>query len=192
MSSLEIDFKTMSPDFHHYISQQSEKLKIIRDEVQENAIKVGESMKERENQKTNHLRLDIDDYVYMLKDPTGPGRILKPKYSGPYVVDEIKSPHLVTLRDKSTGKLFKNPVHLERLKIAYVRAPNQGNFFLPRVTTHGKNRQDDEPSNTDLIKLSVPANHKADSSFILNPTAAEQGTESNSLSELDEPSEPVI
>jgi hypothetical protein len=67
----EIDFKSMSPDVHHYISQQSEKLKIIRDEVQENATKAGESMKERENQKTNPLRLDIDDYVYMLKDPTG-------------------------------------------------------------------------------------------------------------------------
>jgi hypothetical protein len=39
----EIDFKSMSPDVHHYISQQSEKLKIIRDEVQENATKAGES-----------------------------------------------------------------------------------------------------------------------------------------------------
>ena len=68
LSSLEIDFKTMSPDFHHYISQQSEKFKIIR----ENATKAGESMKERENQKTNPLRLDIGDYVYMMKDPTGP------------------------------------------------------------------------------------------------------------------------
>lgn len=28
-------------------------------------------MKEREKQKINPLRLDIDDYVYMLKDPTG-------------------------------------------------------------------------------------------------------------------------
>jgi CRISPR/Cas system-associated protein Cas10 (large subunit of type III CRISPR-Cas system) len=71
LSSLEIHFKSMSPDVHHYISQQSEKLKIIRDEVQENATKAGESMKEREKQKINPLRLDIDDYVYILKDPTG-------------------------------------------------------------------------------------------------------------------------
>jgi hypothetical protein len=28
-------------------------------------------MKEREKQKINPLRLDIDDYVYILKDPTG-------------------------------------------------------------------------------------------------------------------------
>lgn len=117
---------------------------------------------------------------------------MKPKYSGLYVVAEIKSSHLVTLRDKSTGKLFKNPVHLDKLNIAYVRAPNPGNFFLPRVTTDDKNRQDDQPPNADLIKLNVPTNHEADSSFILNSIAAEQGTESNSLSELDEPSEPVI
>lgn len=117
---------------------------------------------------------------------------MKPKYSGLYVVAEIKSSHLVTLRDKSTGKLFKNSVHLDRLNIAYVRAPNPGNFFLPRVTTDDKNRQDDQPPNADLIKLNVPTNHEADSSFILNSIAAEQGTESNSLSELDEPSEPVI
>jgi hypothetical protein len=63
-------------------------------------------------------------------------------YSGLYVVAEIKSSHLVTLRDKSTGKLFKNSVHLDRLNIAYVRAPNPGNFFLPRVTTDDKDRQD--------------------------------------------------
>jgi hypothetical protein len=91
--------------------------------------------------------------------------------------------NLVTLRDKSTGKLFKNSVHLDRLNIAYVRAPNPGNFFLPRVTTDDKNRQDDQPPNADLIKLNVPTNHEADSSFILNSIAAEQGTESNSLSD---------
>ena len=107
-----------------------------------------------------------------IERPNRTGRKLKPKYSGLYVVAEIKSSHLVTLRDKSTGKLFKNPVHLVRLNIAYVRAPN--------------------PPNADLIKLNVPTNHEADSSFILNSIAAEQGTESNSLSELDEPSEPVI
>ena len=81
---------------------------------------------------------------------------------------------------------------MDRLKIAYVRAPNPGNFFLPKVTTHDKNRRDDQPPNTDIIKLNVPANHEADRSFILNPTAAEQGTQKNSLSDLDEPSEPVI
>lgn len=60
------------------------------------------------------------------------------------------------------------------------------------MTTHDRNIQDDQPPNADLIKLNVPTNHEADSSFILNSIAAEQGTESISLSELDEPSEPVI
>jgi hypothetical protein len=45
----------------------------------------------------------------MLTEPTGKGRKLQSQYSGPYVVDKINSPHLVTLRQKSTGKLFKTP-----------------------------------------------------------------------------------
>ena len=51
-------------------------------------------------------------------------------------MDKINSPHLVTLRQKSTGKLFKNPVHLDRLKVAYVRAPNSTNFYIPKIVTN--------------------------------------------------------
>ncbi|CAC5380018.1 unnamed protein product [Mytilus coruscus] len=53
------------------------------------------------------------------------------KYSGPYVVHEILSPHLVKLREKDSGKLFKNPVHLDRLKVVFVCAPNPTNYFIP-------------------------------------------------------------
>ncbi|VDI79601.1 Hypothetical predicted protein [Mytilus galloprovincialis] len=67
----------------------------------------------------------------MLKEVVGPGKKLQPKYAGPYVVHEILSPHLVKLREKDSGKLFKNPVHLDRLKIAFVRAPNPTNYFIP-------------------------------------------------------------
>ena len=51
-------------------------------------------------------------------------------------MDKINSPHLVTLRQKSTGKLFKNPVQLDRLKVAYVRAPNPTNFYIPKIVTN--------------------------------------------------------
>ncbi|CAC5394394.1 unnamed protein product [Mytilus coruscus] len=67
----------------------------------------------------------------MLKEVVGPGKKLQPKYSGPYVVHEILSPHIVKLREKDSGKLFKNPVHLDSLKIAFVRAPNPTNYFIP-------------------------------------------------------------
>jgi hypothetical protein len=57
-------------------------------------------------------------------------------------------------------------MYTDKLNIAYVRAPNPGNFFLPRVTTHDKNRQDDQPPNADLIKLNVPTNHEAVSDVV--------------------------
>lgn len=78
-------------------------------------------MTERENVKANELKLSVGDFVYMLKDAVGPGKKLQPKYSGPFVIQELLSTHLVKLKDKETGKLFKNPVHLDRLKIAFVR-----------------------------------------------------------------------
>ncbi|CAC5369828.1 unnamed protein product [Mytilus coruscus] len=100
------------------MNQQIDKLKLIREEAVVSAQKASEIMKERENKKTNPLKLNIGDFVYMLKEVVGPGKKLQPKYSGPYVVHEILSPHLVKLREKDSGKLLKNPVHLDRLKIA--------------------------------------------------------------------------
>jgi hypothetical protein len=44
---------------------------------------------------------------------------LQPKYYGPFIVNEILSPTLVKLKDKNTGKLFKNLIHMDRLKIAF-------------------------------------------------------------------------
>ena len=71
----------------------SQKLTVIRAEVAANTLKEGELMAQRENKRTNPLNLKVGDYVYMLTDPTGKGRKLQSKYSGPYVVDKINSPH---------------------------------------------------------------------------------------------------
>jgi hypothetical protein len=49
-----------------------------------------------------------------------PGRKFQPKYTRPLVVHKLVSDHIVKLRNPSTGKLFRNDVHLDRLKIAYV------------------------------------------------------------------------
>ncbi|CAC5402263.1 unnamed protein product [Mytilus coruscus] len=131
VSKLGIDLNSLHSDYHSYMNQQIDKLKLIREEAVVNAQKASEIMKERENKKTNPLKLNIGDFVYMLKEVVGPGKKLQPKYSGPYVVHEILSPHIVKLREKDSGKLFKNPVHLDRLKIAFVRAPNPTNYFIP-------------------------------------------------------------
>ena len=69
----------------------------------------------------------------MLKDTRGQGRKFQPKYSGFYIVHSIVSDHIVKLRDPSSGKVIKNPVHLDRLKVAYVRAPQPQDYFIPEV-----------------------------------------------------------
>ncbi|CAC5372469.1 unnamed protein product [Mytilus coruscus] len=92
------------------MNQQIDKLKLIREEAVVNAQKTSEIMKERENKKTNPLKLNIGDFVYMLKEVVGPGKKLQPKYSGPYVVREILSPHLVKLREKKK-RAFTNSEH---------------------------------------------------------------------------------
>lgn len=130
-SKLGIDLTTLHVDYHSYMTQQIDQLTIIRDAACDNAEAAKKVMTERKNKSANPLNISAGDFVYMLKDGVGPGRKLQPKYAGPFVVDEILSPHLVKLKDRETGKPFKNPVHLDRLKIAFVRAPNPGNYFIP-------------------------------------------------------------
>jgi len=60
----------------------------------------------------------------------GQGKKLEPKYAGVFEVDITNSSNLVTLRDKTTGKLFRNTVHIDRLKMSYARATNSANFFI--------------------------------------------------------------
>lgn len=66
--------------------------------------------------------------MYLYQEPTGKGHKLKNLYKGVFIVQEIVSPHLVILRDPTTNKLSK-PVHVDRLKCAYVRAPTPSNYF---------------------------------------------------------------
>ena len=111
---------------------------------------MGDVMVERYNRKSNPLHLSVGDYVYMLKDPTGQGRKLQSKYSGPYVVQSIKSGYLVRLKDPTTDKILKNDVHLDRLKVAYIRAPNPSDYFLPEVR-----RKADETASENINKDST-------------------------------------
>lgn len=131
------------------MSINTNKLNLIREEVKENALKAGELMKERENKKTNSLRLNEGDFVYKWKDPSGQGRKLQLKYSGSFVVHKIDSSHLVTFRDRLIGKLFKNAVHLDRLKTAYVRKPNPTDCFVPKVETNEGFRQISDDTDED-------------------------------------------
>jgi hypothetical protein len=48
----------------------------------------------------------------------------------------------ILMKDKNTGKLFKNPVHLDRLKIAFVHAPNPNNYFFQEPAVANETEHD--------------------------------------------------
>jgi hypothetical protein len=99
-------------------------LNTINDIVYENAKESGQQMEEKENMKTNELKLQIGDYVYLQCQPTCAGRKFKPIFEGPFAVNNIISAHLIKLRDPTGKKKLKDPVHINRLRIAHIRAPD--------------------------------------------------------------------
>ena len=52
---------------------------------------------------------------------------------------------MITLKDPTADKLMK-PVHIDRLKVVYVRQPNPINYFVPKVVTGEKQDSPDENS----------------------------------------------
>ena len=80
-------------------------------------------------------------YVYLLHETSGKAQKLQNKYKGPFVVNKYISPHLVILRDPPSTKCLTNPVHLNRLKMAYVREPTPKPYFLGKVVTCENNPQ---------------------------------------------------
>ena len=72
-------------------------------------------------------------------------------------MNEILSPTLVKLKDKNTSKLLKNPVHLDRWKIAFVCAPNPTNYFIqePAVANETEHDVNDQQTNSEKKKQPV-------------------------------------
>ena len=104
------------------MKQFVEKMDIIRKQVHDNALESQIKMIERSNSDTHNLLLTRGDYVYLAKDPTGSGQKFKFKHAGHYVIDIVNSSHLHVMMDPITNKKIPNPVHINRLKPAYVRS----------------------------------------------------------------------
>jgi hypothetical protein len=98
-------------------------------------------MLERANEKTQPLSISIGDYVYLLHKTNGKAQQLQSKYKDPFVVNKYISPHSVILGDPQSTKCMTNPVHLNRLKMAYVREPTPKPYFLGKVVTCENNPQ---------------------------------------------------
>ena len=110
------DLGSVPTSMQNYVREHSEQLKIIRTEMKNNVIKSQQNMLDRENKNVNNLDLSKGDYVFMLSDKKGAGQKLQNKYLGPFVVNEIKSKHLVILRNLETGQLLKKTCSFKPIK----------------------------------------------------------------------------
>lgn len=156
------NFTSLPKDCHAYIKAHNEKLKIIRTEVHQNSMQSQLKMTERVNKDRNsELCFKHNDFVYLSKDPTGQGQKFKFKYSGPFVISKVNSPHMYTLRDPKTGKTFSQPIHINRLKPAYVRQTNPAKYFADKVMTNELDKDNDQQVISDETDQVDHANESA-------------------------------
>ncbi|CAC5366810.1 unnamed protein product [Mytilus coruscus] len=119
----DVDLRDIQKDIYVYLKQMQQKLNTIRKEVQINVEQANGKMVERVYKTTSPLKLSVGDYVYLHDEPTGQGRKLQAKYTGPFIVDNIPSPHLIKIIDPENKRRLRMPVHINRFKMAYIRAP---------------------------------------------------------------------
>lgn len=122
------NFKTMHKGLQTYVKEHTEKLNVIRKISKENVEYKSEKMVTSANKTSKELNIQERSYVYLQIKTSGEGHKLQNRFSGPYVVEQLSSPHMVVLRDPATNKLL-NPVHRDRLKTAFIREPTPTNFF---------------------------------------------------------------
>ena len=121
-------------DCQEYITKTSRRLEVIRQHVKDNVEVSKAKMVEKVNEKVNSLTLSAGDYVYLHTQPTGAAQKLQPQYSGPFIVHSVLSDHRILLMDQDR-KVHGEPVHVNRLKIAYVRAPAPSPYLTSEVKT---------------------------------------------------------
>ena len=138
-----LDFDSIPVDAYSYVFHHADKLSIIPTEVKNNVIKSQQNMLDRANEHINPLQVGPGDYVYLHSEITGAGQNLRNKYTGPFVIEKIPSPHLAILRNPDTNVCLKTPVHFNRLKMAYLREPNPIPYFMSKVVTREHAQQTD-------------------------------------------------
>ena len=133
----DIQLESIPRDLHSYVKDQARRLETIRAIFRDNTLKSQQKMLDRENAKTHPLQVKPGDYVYLNQTSTGKGQKLQPQWTGPFVVDQVPSPHTILLKNPATGRCQRHPIHINRLKMAYVRESNPSPYFLDRVVTNG-------------------------------------------------------
>ena len=103
----------------------------------------------------------------------------KNKFAGPYIISSVNSPHTYILKDPCTDRLVSQPVHINRLKPAYVRIPNPTKFLIDCVVTHQFNNDNDKVDVTEINTFTDQASqNKQDYMYVLMLTDIESKTDS--------------
>ena len=145
-------------DVHEYVRNFLQRLDVVRQQVRQNVEKSKTNMVNRANAHSQVFHLTAGDYVYLTSTPSGTGKKLQPKYSGPHVVQSVLSDHRVFLMDKDGKPVSEDPVHINRLKMAYVRQPSPLPHLMGPVTTRKdlKPKVSDHSTQTDEIHIATP------------------------------------
>ena len=159
-----VDFRDLPKDIHTYMNNFVDRLTAIREEVKCNTLKAQEKMEVLSNEKVHELKLSVGDFVYLLKDPAGPGQKFKHTYDGPFVVNKLSSPHLIVLRDPTGNIIFRRPVHINRLKPAHVRQPLPAAYFQQTVDESDNSNSSIETSGQDSGKDNVNESEQGENS----------------------------
>ncbi|MCG7879966.1 MAG: chromo domain-containing protein [Candidatus Thiodiazotropha endolucinida] len=122
--SLDIDnilgnIPTVTGCVHQYLQDLQTKLKLTREVAKGNMLRYQQINKLRHDRTAKIPKFRVGQRVYLTveKIPVGVSRKLYPRYNGPYYI-VYKSPnHSYKLRNCTTNKLLKYPVHASRLKV---------------------------------------------------------------------------
>ena len=141
-------FQTLPRDIGQYLESKQELLSLIRDNIYDHLVQYKDKMISHANAKRETVKLSSGDYVYLTDESCGSARKLRNNFNGPYVVDIVLSPHLVQLRDPSNDKVLPQPIHINRVKLAYVRHPSPTNYHkvltkIPTKTFFSQSTQTD-------------------------------------------------
>lgn len=155
--SPQVTFQTLSKDVDQYLASKLKLLTQIREHVHENLEQYQERMIQNTNAGRQILELTIGDYVYVTDESGGPAKKLRNHFKGPYVVEEVLSPHLIKLKDLSADKVFPQPFHIDRLKMAYVRHPQPLNYYgiTTKVLDKTYNTQSVQTDKTSLVHADI-------------------------------------
>ena len=145
-----VDFKVIPMDTHSYIQNLVSHLTVIREQVKANTLVAQKKMETIENENIHELKLSVGNYMYFTREPVGQGRKFQHTFDRPFVVNNIPSPHMILLRDPTGKRTFRRPVHVNRLKLAHLRAPWPVSYFNKLIgdSSHNDQESKSEPNNT--------------------------------------------